>query len=602
MEFKKLLDTPLKFQLNNSKFSLNTKNKKVSLNHKLSKLFILFFLSFVLSIFQWGMTASFSDSIWANTALAQGNANGGGNGNGGGGGQINQLEQRITDLEVDNSAQQLQIDTNQTNIDSNTTTNATQQTAIDANTTDINTNTATNATQDTAIDANTTTNDAQQLQIDDLQNDTTQLKLDTADLESENATQQGQIDANTATNATQNAAINSNTATNATQQTAINSNTATNATQDAAISANTAINTTQDAAISANTATNATQDATISTNSASITTNQTDITNLQNDLAAIQSSDDSADGVEITFAREINFNTGSAFIPALDINGSNLHIAGATPSINLAGTPLTVLTQSTISGSQQQVVVQLPAPLTTGTYKLNLANSQGGSFFFTPIKDPSDFSITAVGNAQLRTDQKKFGTASGFFNGRTDYLSIPDHPDWHLGGGTGDFTIDFWIRRHSNQQHQYFFNQGANASIGNAAIDAQMNFSSVTTLRFNQVTFRMDAAFYPPLNQWVHIAYVRSGNTFYIFINGTIRSQKTQAVTIQNSTDDFRIGFEINNGLRAYMDEFRLSNIARWTSNFTPPNAAYSVDSNTQRLIHFDGPNSSNTFIDSAHN
>ena len=38
---------------------------------------------------------------------------------------------------------------------------------------------------------------------------------------------------------------------------------------------------------------------------------------------------------------------------------------------------------------------------------------------------------------------KKFGTASGLFNGTGDYLTIPNHADFNLNG---DFTIDFWVR------------------------------------------------------------------------------------------------------------------------------------------------------------
>ena len=51
--------------------------------------------------------------------------------------------------------------------------------------------------------------------------------------------------------------------------------------------------------------------------------------------------------------------------------------------------------------------------------------------------------ITANGNAQIDTADKKFGAASGLFDGTGDYLTAPDHTDFDFSGGV--FTIDFQI-------------------------------------------------------------------------------------------------------------------------------------------------------------
>lgn len=56
----------------------------------------------------------------------------------------------------------------------------------------------------------------------------------------------------------------------------------------------------------------------------------------------------------------------------------------------------------------------------------------------------SHHTVTAIDNAQLDTSEKKFGTASGLFSENYDFLSISDSVDWDFG--TGDFTIDFWVR------------------------------------------------------------------------------------------------------------------------------------------------------------
>ena len=52
--------------------------------------------------------------------------------------------------------------------------------------------------------------------------------------------------------------------------------------------------------------------------------------------------------------------------------------------------------------------------------------------------------ITANGDVHHSTTQSKFGSSAIYFDGNGDYLSIPDSEDWNFG--SGDFTIDFWVR------------------------------------------------------------------------------------------------------------------------------------------------------------
>ena len=41
--------------------------------------------------------------------------------------------------------------------------------------------------------------------------------------------------------------------------------------------------------------------------------------------------------------------------------------------------------------------------------------------------------------------------------------------------------------------------------------------------------------------------------------------------------------------MRAQLDEFRISRIARYTADFTPSRTAFKLDPNTSALLHFDG-------------
>lgn len=60
-------------------------------------------------------------------------------------------------------------------------------------------------------------------------------------------------------------------------------------------------------------------------------------------------------------------------------------------------------------------------------------------------KSSTGHTVTATGDAQVATAQKKFGTGSCLLDGTGDYLSLADHNDWHLGGGA-PFTIDMQLR------------------------------------------------------------------------------------------------------------------------------------------------------------
>ncbi|MDF2566479.1 MAG: hypothetical protein K0Q53_2883 [Massilibacillus sp.] len=72
------------------------------------------------------------------------------------------------------------------------------------------------------------------------------------------------------------------------------------------------------------------------------------------------------------------------------------------------------------------------------------------------------------------------------------------------------------------------------------------------------------------LNQWAHYAVVRSGNTFFTFQNGVLISTWTSSLSIAVLDTAPSIGGNGQYYFGGYIDEFRISNIARWTSDFDP--------------------------------
>ena len=214
----------------------------------------------------------------------------------------------------------------------------------------------------------------------------------------------------------------------------------------------------------------------------------------------------------------------------------------------------------------------------------------------------------------VNTTQKEFGTGSARFDGGS-YLSVPDHADWNFG--TGDFTIDFWARFNAlpgDGAYQGFYGQYISTDFFHLYL---INSGGVYTLKVSAMTASAYAARYnytwtPSVDTWYHIAFVRNGSNFYLFIGGDSKTwttvdtaistnslpDSTAVLTIGATTDS--AGLHYFNG---WMDEVRVSKgIARWTANFTPPVSAYPLDptTTTDSTIKMLGTNSSKIVLSSA--
>lgn len=71
-----------------------------------------------------------------------------------------------------------------------------------------------------------------------------------------------------------------------------------------------------------------------------------------------------------------------------------------------------------------------------------------------------------------------------------------------------------------------------------------------------------------------HIAFVRKGNRFMLFVDGVAMIDITNnKVSVLGSNRTKNIITWIDD--TRLIDEFRISDVARWTSNFTPPTKPY---------------------------
>jgi hypothetical protein len=158
-------------------------------------------------------------------------------------------------------------------------------------------------------------------------------------------------------------------------------------------------------------------------------------TNGTNGTDGVSGKDD-ADGVEINFAREIDFDTGSGLVASLDINGTDLFIGATDPTIDVGGVTASVLFKTDIPNTtQQQVVFKLPQGILAGHHKVKLANTQGDSDVFFPLNATLfDGSTWTEATANASWEDRQGHTTLNF-----------DNKMWVLGGHQGVTRLnDVW--------------------------------------------------------------------------------------------------------------------------------------------------------------
>ena len=218
-----------------------------------------------------------------------------------------------------------------------------------------------------------------------------------------------------------------------------------------------------------------------------------------------------------------------------------------------------------ITGSQ-------PVPVDPIFNNVSLLLHGNGTNGSTTITDssPSPKTVTPAGNAQISTAQSKFGGASIAFDGTGDTLTVSSNL---LDGSV--WTAETWIRAASiGTNDRTIFSQynGANA---NRTIISITTTGAVRIFNGSQGTVTSSAVI--TANQWYHIAFVRSSTTTVTaFLDGTQVVQATNFVgpLSTNTMIGGYAGFP-DDQWNGWMDDIRVTTVARYTANFTPPTAPF---------------------------
>ena len=192
--------------------------------------------------------------------------------------------------------------------------------------------------------------------------------------------------------------------------------------------------------------------------------------------------------------------------------------------------------------------------------------------------------LVTVGNAQISTAVKKYGSGSIYFDGSSDYLTSSNQNDYKfLHDGTTNYTVEGWFYTNSTAFQILFStindssNIGAILSInGNGAKDIGWTvYRGVLGSFFDGNGYSNTNVW--NLNTWNHFActFNTSTKTIEVFLNGTkvySYTNPSYAFSSSNPTYPCNIGRNAGGGyyFNGYIDDFRITKGAIYTKNFAP--------------------------------
>jgi len=180
--------------------------------------------------------------------------------------------------------------------------------------------------------------------------------------------------------------------------------------------------------------------------------------------------------------------------------------------------------------------------------------------------------VTANGNATQSTTESKFGGKSAYFDGSGDYLSISSNSAF--GFGTGDFTVEYWhfpIENVADETVIDFRISNGGVESGKMFLMGKSSAGAVRT--YDGSSVRTGGSM--TLNAWNHVAWVRSGGTNTVYLDGA------SVISFSNGADmgasrPVTIGALVDptqEPTKGYIDDLRITKgVAR---TITVPTAAY---------------------------
>ena len=234
---------------------------------------------------------------------------------------------------------------------------------------------------------------------------------------------------------------------------------------------------------------------------------------------------------------------------------------------------------------------------TTTTTTTTTAAPSNSLLLYPFDSDANDDSSTGnnltLTNSSIDTSVKKYGAGSlKFTNSLSNHKAQGSMPSL----GTGNFTVEFWLRLASAVSgNKYIVDRGAGSNFtyanpgwafyhngtGSFVWSIKDDYDSEEEEYTTSVYLSSSTTASSSVGSFVHVALVRQGTTYRLYIDGTQEASTTGSAT-DFGVHNFSLGDAMVNGngiaQNSYIDDFRLSSTAVYPdgTTFTPPASAHS--------------------------
>lgn len=215
-------------------------------------------------------------------------------------------------------------------------------------------------------------------------------------------------------------------------------------------------------------------------------------------------------------------------------------------------------------------------------------SGEAGSTAF-PDTSPSPKTVAAYGNAQISTENTKFGASSGKFDGSGDYLIVTPASAGDLG--SGDFTAELWfcinsypaagsyavlLDKQVSPSSRYTLYLGNNTPGDNGL---RFNVNGTAVCGTSDGTNGTLSSLGYQLGTWYHAAVVRSGGVYKLYLDGVaLPRQQSGSQTLSNSAALCIGAFSVGGSLffDGFCCQLRFTpGVVRYAASFTPPTAPF---------------------------